>query len=50
MPLNDFSFSRLFKATLLTLTEIIFYLYFAYCYSFIVVVRDSYNERGVSFA
>jgi hypothetical protein len=48
MPLDDPYLGRLSRATLLTLTEIIFRLYSIYYYSFMVIIRDGCDGRGVS--
>jgi hypothetical protein len=50
MPLNDSSLGRSSRATLPTLTEITFRPHSAHCYSFMAVVRDGCDGRGVSLA
>jgi hypothetical protein len=47
---NCYSLGRLSSNILPTLTEVTFYPYSLYCYSFIAIVRDGYNRRGVSFS
>jgi len=50
MPLDDSSLGRSSRTTPPTLTEITFRLYSAHCYSFMAVVRDGCDGRGVSLA
>jgi hypothetical protein len=48
MSLGDSNLGPLSRATPLTLTEITFCPYSAYCYSFTATIRDGYDGQGVS--
>ncbi|CZT41150.1 uncharacterized protein RSE6_00855 [Rhynchosporium secalis] len=50
MSLGDSNLSPASRATLPTLTEIIFRPHYAYYYAFTATIRDGYSGRGVSLA